>query len=290
MFLGRTFEQGIFTFDLQGNALIELGIETKAIRQTSVLGVPVSLIDLPRATAQISQWAAGKMRPHFVFVREVASLMLAREEPRLLELHKQASLIVPDGMPLVWISRLKGFGTEVGRVAGADLVKSVCELSMATGQSHYFYGGKPGVAQRMADNLAKAFPGLKIAGVRSPPMLDIGPDFSFAGSSMADVEAIRDSGADFVWVGVSSPKQEYWMAKAAPLIGSGVFVGVGAAFDFHAGTVQRAPAWMQRNGLEWLHRLCSEPQRLWRRYLVLAPRFVVGCMFELFRESKVRSG
>lgn len=259
------------------------------VRQTSVLGVPVSLIDLPRATAQVSQWATAEVQPHFVFVREVASLMLTREEPRLLELHKRASLIVPDGMPLVWISRLKGYGKEIGRVAGADLVSSVCELSLSTGQSHYFYGGKPGVAQRMADNLMKTFPGLKVAGIRSPPMLECSPDLAFTGAGLADIEAIRDSGADFVWVGISSPKQEYWMAKAAPLIGRGVFVGVGAAFDFHSGTVQRAPRWMQRNGLEWLHRLCSEPRRLWRRYLVLAPRFVVGATFELFRGSRMRN-
>jgi N-acetylglucosaminyldiphosphoundecaprenol N-acetyl-beta-D-mannosaminyltransferase len=103
------------------------------------------------------------------------------------------------------------------------------------------------------------------------------------------VESIRESGADFIWVGISSPKQEYWMAKAAPMVGRGIFIGVGAAFDFHSGAVQRAPGWMRNNGLEWLHRLCSEPRRLWRRYLVLAPLFVFKIALELSRHSKVRS-
>jgi N-acetylglucosaminyldiphosphoundecaprenol N-acetyl-beta-D-mannosaminyltransferase len=242
-------------------------------RRMSVLGVPVSLVNLPRAVDLVVGWARSAPA-RTVFVREVPSLMAAVDTPALNRLHDHADLIVPDGMPLVWVGRAKGHGTEIGRVAGADLMDAVCAASLATGQSHYFFGGKPGVAEKAASTLAERHKGLVIAGTYSPPMRDIGPDFRLSDDGLAEVEAIRASGADFIWVGISSPKQEYWMMQAAPLVGRGVFFGVGAAFDFHSGAVQRAPGWMRNNGLEWLHRLISEPRRLWRRYLILAPRFV----------------
>jgi N-acetylglucosaminyldiphosphoundecaprenol N-acetyl-beta-D-mannosaminyltransferase len=120
-------------------------------------------------------------------------------------------------------------------------------------------------------------------------MLQIASDFRLSGASLAEAESIRASGADFVWVGISSPKQEYWMAEAAPVLGRGVLIGVGAAFDFHSGAIKRAPKWMRNNGLEWLHRLCSEPRRLWRRYLVLAPYFVFKVLVDLIPASRDRS-
>ncbi len=256
-------------------------LETKEIRRARILGVPISLIDLPSAAKQISEWAQDKTTARFVFVRDSSSLMLASEQPDLMALHEKASLIVADGTPLVWICRIYGGGDEIGRVAGADLVDFVCKLSVPMGQSHFFYGGKPNVAQTMAELLSKRYPGLKIAGTYSPPMLEIGPDFELRDSNLEDVKTLRESGADFVWVGISSPKQEYWIAKAAPVVGRGVFIGVGAAFDFHSGYVRRAPPWMRNNGLEWLHRLGSEPHRLWRRYLVLTPRFAFRALLEL---------
>lgn len=254
-----------------------------------VLGVPISLVNLNRAVEHISGWAAAKSGAHTVFLREVASLMLAIEQPSLLELHEKASLVLADGTPLLWIGRLSGHGKELGRIAGADLVDAVCHHSLTTGQTHYFYGGKPGVAQTMADSLSRKYPGLKVAGVWCPPMLQIASDFRLSGASLAEAESIRASGADFVWVGISSPKQEYWMAEAAPVLGRGVLIGVGAAFDFHSGAIKRAPKWMRNNGLEWLHRLCSEPRRLWRRYLVLAPYFVFKVLVDLIPASRDRS-
>jgi len=179
---------------------------------------------------------------------------------------------VPDGMPLVWVGRRRGH--DIGRVAGADLVDAVCRASLATGQSHFFYGGRPGVADEMAARLAARHAGLRVAGTLAPPMREIGSGHVFDADGRAELDAIRDASPDFVWVGISSPKQEWWMSRAAPLIGRGVFFGVGAAFDFHSGAIRRAPKWMQRSGLEWLHRLGSEPRRLWKRYLVLGPRFV----------------
>lgn len=252
-----------------------------AVRHMSVLGVPVSLVNLQRSVALVGAWAR-KGPARTVFVREVPSLMLAVDTPALRDLHAHADLVVPDGTPLVWVGRLQGHGAEIGRVAGADLMDAVCAASLITGQSHFFFGGKPGVAEEAARRLSERHPGLKLAGCFSPPMRYIGPDFELDAEARAEIDRIAASGADFIWVGISSPKQEYWMMQAAPIVGRGVFFGVGAAFDFHSGAVQRAPGWMRNNGLEWLHRLLSEPRRLWRRYLILAPRFVWMLLLDRF--------
>ncbi|WP_342733640.1 WecB/TagA/CpsF family glycosyltransferase [Bradyrhizobium sp. B117] len=255
------------------------------IGQTRILGVPISLTDLSRASRQISGWARAKTRSYAVFVRDTPSVALVAGEPHLLALHEKASLVVADGLPLVWTCRIYGRAKDINRVPGADLVDEMCKLSLVTGQSHYFYGGRPQVAQRMAEKLSERYPGLKIAGICCPPMLNVDANFRFEGPSLRDLEAIRDSGADFVWVGISTPKQEYWIGKATELVPQGVFLGVGAAFDFHAGSIPRAPNWMKNNGLEWFYRLCKEPRRLWRRYLVLAPIFVIKSTAEFTRRS-----
>lgn len=250
----------------------------------SILGVPVHLVDLKEAVRRINAFARDD-RGHTVFVRDVASLMLAVDNPDLRALHDGASLVVPDGAPLVLAGRLEGHGETIGRVPGADLVDAVCQASLRTGQSHFFFGGKPGVAEQMVERLQARHPGLRVAGTYSPPMRDIDADYRFDNQALAEIDIIRAANPDFIWVGISSPKQEYWMSQAAPLLGRGVCLGVGAAFDFHSGQVQRAPAWMRNNGLEWLHRLISEPRRLWRRYLVLAPRFVLLYTGERFART-----
>lgn len=245
-----------------------------------ILGIPVSVVDLPRATEILVGWAARDC-VRTVFVREVASLMAAVKEKHLADLHDEADLVVADGMPLVWVGKMRGFGNEIGRVPGADLVASVCSHSLSAGQSHYFFGGKPGVAEKLAACLTGCYPGLRVAGTYSPPMRTIGSDFELDAEAIVEIERIRQTNPDFVWVGISSPKQEFWIMKAAPLLGRGVIIGVGAAFDFHSGTVKRAPRWMRDNGLEWAHRLFAEPRRLWWRYLVLAPQFVLRVALEL---------
>ena len=245
-----------------------------------ILGIPVSVINLAGATDLVMNWAAHE-GSRTVFVREVASLMAAVNDKRLAELHEEADLIVADGAPLVWVARMRGAGRGIKRAPGADLVDAVCRSSLATGQSHYFFGGKPGVADEMVARLKSRYPGLKVVGTYSPPIRAIGPNFELDNDTKREIEQIREAEPDFVWVGISSPKQEYWMMKAAPLLGHGVLFGVGAAFDFHSGAVKRAPRWMRNNGLEWAHRLISEPRRLWRRYLVLAPQFCMKVAMEL---------
>jgi N-acetylglucosaminyldiphosphoundecaprenol N-acetyl-beta-D-mannosaminyltransferase len=253
-----------------------------------ILGVPVSVVNLQSATNEILS-LASMTKPSMVFVREVASLMAAFDEPRLKGLHDKAALVVPDGMPLVWLGRARGLGRKLGRVSGADLIDAISQKSLITGQSHFFYGGKPGVAERMAQNLQAKYPGLKVAGVFSPPMRDIGREFAVDADVLNEISQIAQHEPDFIWVGLSSPKQEYWMSAAIEALPRGVCLGVGAAFDFHSGAVKRAPRWMQASGLEWFHRLASEPRRLWRRYLILAPRFLIGIVLGEWLIAKKKS-
>jgi N-acetylglucosaminyldiphosphoundecaprenol N-acetyl-beta-D-mannosaminyltransferase len=244
-----------------------------------VLGVPVSITNFERTVQKLNDWAKlAKLKT--IFVREVSSLMLATENAYLLNLHHQASMVLPDGMPLVWIGKRRGFGERIGRTCGPDVLNAICAETCTTELKHFFYGGKPGVAETMALKLAAKHQGLKVAGTFSPPMRDIDHNFKLTAESLNEIEMIKKSDPDFIWIGISSPKQEYWMMQASPHFSKGIFVGVGAAFDFHAGTVNRAPLWMQKNGLEWVYRLWSEPMRLWKRYLILVPKFVFRLVFE----------
>ncbi|MFG1204884.1 WecB/TagA/CpsF family glycosyltransferase [Xanthobacter aminoxidans] len=237
-----------------------------------IIGVPVDVVNLKSAVARIILWGRSGP-PRTVFLRDVHGLMRAYDDPKLLRLHEINSLTVPDGAPVALVGRMRG-ALSMGRAPGADLMESVCEASVEPGIKHYFFGGKPGVAERMAKVLTDRYPGMQICGIYSPPMRELTADTVFSDEELAEVKAIADCGADLIWVGLSTPKQEFWMMQAAEHVPHGVFLGVGAAFDFHAGDVARAPGWMRDNGLEWLHRLISEPRRLWRRYLLLAPRFV----------------
>lgn len=238
-----------------------------------VLGVPVSIVNMDTAVKYIVSWA-GKKKTRKVFLRDVHGLMKAYEDPQFKDLHSDADLVLPDGMPLTWIGRSRGFGRAIARTPGADVVDQVCLNSLSLGATHYFYGGKPGVAEAMVRNLTAKYPNLKIVGTYSPPFRELPLGDSFSAEQNAEILEIKRLMPDFIWVGISTPKQEVWISEASKILEKGVLFGVGAAFDFHAGLVTRAPQWMSSTGLEWLHRLLSEPKRLWRRYLLVAPKFV----------------
>ena len=165
-------------------------------------------------------------------------------------------------MPLVWWCQWAGFA-RAGRVCGSDLLDAMCALAVQRGHRHYFYGGSPHVVEQLVSGLTQRYPGLVIAGYRSPPFRPLSAE-----EDAADVAAINSACPDFVWVGLGMPKQEKWMAAHVGRIEATALIGVGAAFDFHAGTKPRGPRWMQRSGLEWLFRLISEPRRLAGRYLI----------------------
>jgi N-acetylglucosaminyldiphosphoundecaprenol N-acetyl-beta-D-mannosaminyltransferase len=230
-----------------------------------VLGAPITVTTPIHAAETIEKWAGDDVG-RFVCIRDVASLVAISEDPGICDLHREAAMITPDGSPIALVGRLRGFPVE--RTCGPDLFDLICRRSVTTGLSHYFYGGKEGVAAKLAETMMARYPGLKVAGYECPPFRPLTEE-----EDEAAVARIRASGADIVWVGISSPKQDVWMQQHYRRLPQ-TLIGVGAAFDFHSGEAKRAPRWMQKTMLEWLYRLISEPRRLWRRYLVLAPRFV----------------
>lgn len=236
-------------------------------RRVNVLGVGVSVVTMEQALSRIQRWVANNDR-QYVCVTGVHGVMESQREERLRRVHNHAGMVTPDGMPLVWLSRLKKFRS-AERVYGPDLLLACCERFLERRYRHFFYGGGGGVADRLADRLKARFPGLEVVGCLSPPFRKLSPQ-----EDSEIVAQINASHPDIVWVGLSTPKQEIWMAEHVGLVTARVLIGVGAAFDFHAGLKRQAPRWMQQSGLEWLFRLCSEPHRLWRRYLINNPLFL----------------
>lgn len=237
------------------------------MERVNIVGVGVSAIDMQLALETIAGWIERHER-QYVCVTGVHGVMESQRDAALRHIHNRAGLVTPDGMPMVWLSRLHGH-PQVRQVCGSDLLLACCERSVGTGHRHFFYGGAPGVAQRLVDRLRRRLPGLTVVGVHTPPFRAL-----TAAEDDAIVAAINAAGPDIVWVGLSTPKQERWMDAHRGRLDASVLIGVGAAFDFHAGLKQRAPRWMQQGGLEWLFRLAAEPRRLWRRYLVNNPAFV----------------
>ena len=239
------------------------------IARIDVLGVGISAIDPDDALAEITRWIAqGDAR--YVCVTGVHGVMEAQRDPELLRIHNRSGLTTPDGMPMVWAARYAG-ASHVQRVYGPDLMLAVCERAAERGWGCFLYGSSDEVLDRLRANLSDRFPGLPIVGSYSPPFRELTPE-----EDEAAVRAIDESGAHIVWVGLSTPKQERWMAAHIGRLKAPVLIGVGAAFDIHAGNLRQAPRWMQRSGLEWFFRLATEPRRLWRRYVINNPRFLVG--------------
>lgn len=236
--------------------------------RTNVLGVGISAITMEMAVTVIDGWIARR-EPHYVCVATVHGVMECQRDPALRTIYNRSGLTTPDGMPLVWLSRLSGY-RYVERVYGPDLLLALCAYGLPRGYRHFFYGGEPGVAEALAARLRARFPGLQVVGTCTPPFRPLTPE-----EDAAVVAAINAAGPDIVWVGLSTPKQDRWMAEHVGRLTAPVLIGVGAAFDFHSGRKRQAPRWMQRAGLEWLFRLSQEPRRLWRRYLIYNPLFVV---------------
>ena len=242
--------------------------------RVNVLGVGLSVIDLDSAMAAVAQ-ALEHRKKGYICVTGVHGVSEAQADPAFRAILNGAFLNTPDGMPMVWMGRLQGCAS-MSRVYGPDLMLRVCEASRAHGWSHFFYGGAPGVADELKARLEARFPGLRVAGVFSPPFRPL------TDAEEADLAArVRAARPDIFWVGLSTPKQEKFMAQHWQTLAATLFFGVGAAFDFHAGRVRQAPRWMQRSGLEWLFRLGCEPRRLWRRYLKNNPLFVLRAALQL---------
>jgi N-acetylglucosaminyldiphosphoundecaprenol N-acetyl-beta-D-mannosaminyltransferase len=237
-----------------------------AAERVNVLGVGISAVNIPLALDQVADWIASRARAYVCFCT-VNTVMECRRSEELRGILNRAGMVTPDGMPLVWLSRRRH--SEVSRVYGPDFMLAELERSAGAGHRHFLYGGTGGVTTRLAARMETRFPGVQIVGTLEPPFA---PLDQLCTREAAD--AINASGADVVWVGIGSPKQERWMAAMRPLLTAPVLLGVGAAFDFHSGSVRQAPPLVRRSGFEWLFRLATQPGRLWRRYLVDNPWFL----------------
>lgn len=244
--------------------------------QVEILGVPVSVVGMRSAADEIGRWIeAGEAR--YVCAVDVHSIMQAQRNTAHMQALRNAHMVLPDGTPLVWVAHARGERT-MRRVCGPDIMLHLCGLGVGKGWRHYFYGGGEGVAEELASRLQSMFPGLAVAGTQSPPFRELSP-----AERDASIRAIDEARPDVVWIGLGCPKQEIWMRENADRLRGAVAIGVGAAFDFHSNRIARAPAWMRGSGLEWLHRLGSEPRRLWRRYLLLGPEFLARAALETVR-------
>lgn len=241
-----------------------------------ILGLRVDVTTYRASRDKILEWAA-KGENIYICAANVHMVMAAHDDATIQQSVNQADLVVPDGMPLVWMLRLMGHSLEE-RVYGPTLMLKVLEAASAYGIPVGFYGGEPDVLARLSENLLHRYPDLQIVYRFSPPFRDLTPQ-----EDQAICRDIEESQARILFVGLGCPRQELWMAAHVERI-QAVKLGVGAAFDFHAGKVRQAPAWMQNKGLEWLFRLFVEPGRLWKRYLKQNPRFAALGIMELIRK------
>lgn len=233
----------------------------------NVLGIGVSAVNMETAVRTIGEWV-DKGERQYVCVTGVHGVMESQRSPELQRIHNEAGMVTPDGMPLAWLLRLSGqIGTD--RVCGPELMPRLFVESQARGDRHYLYGATAETLERLRQRLALIAPAAIVVGSYAPPFRPLTQDED--ATVVADINACDP---DIVWVGLSTPKQELWMAAHRSKLKAPVLIGVGAAFDIHAGVINRAPKFLRRTGFEWTYRLFKEPRRLWRRYLANNPRFV----------------
>lgn len=273
--IGALNAQPEFADTLRGSSLRQRAAASSDRPRVDVVGVQIDAIDMTSAVDTISAWAdAGASR--VVCACNVHAAVTARSDPSLCSALASADLVVADGAPIAWVMRRRGCASQ-RRVAGPDLMWAYFAVAAERRQAVFLYGGSEATLAALQRVIELRFPQLPVAGAYSPPYRPLTVD-----EDEAIVARINASGAKTVWVALGCPRQEAWMAAHSPSIRA-VMVGVGAAFNFHAGTVRRAPLWAQRIGLEWLHRLASEPKRLWRRYLVTNSSFVALATIGLLR-------
>ncbi len=246
------------------------------LQRANVLGVGVSAVNMRRATTVVQSWIDARERS-YVCVSGVHGVMESRRCRGLRAIHNDAGMVLPDGMPLVWLLRLAGF-RDADRVCGPEFMPQFIAGSVARGDRHYFYGGSEAALAALQQRLGERVPGVVIVGAYSPPYRALSAE-----EDEAVVAAINAARPDVVWVGLSTPKQERWMAAHRERLEAPVLIGVGAAFDMQAGLVPRAPPFLRRTGFEWTYRLVKEPRRLWKRYLSSNPLFVLLIALQTLR-------
>ena len=243
--------------------------------QANILGIGVDAVAIDSATDRLQQAAQHGGGHGYVCVTGVHGVMEAQRDPTLRRILNASVMTVPDGMPTVWVGRAQGY-RQMSRVYGPDLMLALCERSVSAGQTHFLYGGGPGTAERLKAALEARFPGIRIVGTFTPPFRPLNSD------EERELEAaVGASEPNFFWVGLSTPKQERFMAQYVGRLRTPLMLGVGAAFDMNSGQLKQAPRWMQRAGLEWLFRLLMEPRRLAGRYFRNNPAFIALILMQL---------
>lgn len=248
-----------------------------------MLGVRVDAVDMSSVVARLRRWIDDRQSlTRFVAVTGMHGIAESRTNENFRQILNSADLVVPDGMPLLWVGRSKGYPLQ-HRVCGSELMDDFCRV---TGHEyrHFFYGGAPGVAAQLAQALHEKHR-ITIAGTYTPPFRKLN-----AAEEEELASLVEDTSPDVLWVGLSTPKQEIWMYEHRDRLKVPVMLGVGAAFDMNSGNLSRAPRWMRENGLEWFYRLASEPRRLWRRYLITIPKAVWFVCLELLQFSSPQPG
>ncbi|MBO5565158.1 MAG: WecB/TagA/CpsF family glycosyltransferase [Lachnospiraceae bacterium] len=239
-----------------------------------VLGVRFALGDLAEAARCVRRLREDLAGRYITFCN-VHTTVMAIEDAEYMQIQNDAAFCFPDGMPIVWRQRRHGH-PYAERISGPDFMSEIFTLTADASLRHFFYGSKEETLEALRKKLSERFPSLVIAGMIAPPFREETPE-----EEAEDIRRIKEARPDIIWVGLGAPKQEIWMAKHKDIF-SGVMIGVGAGFDFHAGMVKRAPSWMQRVGLEWFYRLMQDPKRLFSRYFVTNTKFVLYLIKERF--------
>lgn len=258
-------------------------MELAPSEKVEILGSQISVWDVVETSDKINELVRERGR-HYICVSNVHTVVMGAEDPAFANVTNQATLATADGVPLIWASYFVRGPKVHGRASGPDILHYMLSEPRFSHLRHYFYGSTPAVLSSLEKRLRSEYPAAKFAGFYSPPMRPAkSADVPLDQSEMADCANIDAVQADVVWVGLGAPKQEIWMARARPHLKAPVLIGVGAAFDFLSGNKKRSPLWMQKLGLEWLHRWSQEPKRLASRYLHTNPRFVVGVFGQALR-------
>lgn len=242
----------------------------------NILGVKINELTLAKTIDVIDDWIRNKKKSYIVLTG-AHGIIEMQDDKELKKINNSAGLVTPDGMPEVWLGKLKGC-KDIEKVYAPEIMESCFEVSAERNYKHFFYGGKEGVADKLTEVLREKYPGIEIVGTYCPPFRSLTEE-----ENNYVVNKINSSGADIVWCGLGCPKQERWMYEFRPLVDAHVLIGVGAGFDFLSGEKPLAPYWITRSGFEWFYRVFSDPRRLLKRYGNVVPRFLILNFLELLK-------
>jgi N-acetylglucosaminyldiphosphoundecaprenol N-acetyl-beta-D-mannosaminyltransferase len=251
-------------------------LESAAKERINVLGIRAHALDVPSAKAAVLAAIRRRIKGYMCFV-SVHGVMEAQRSPDLMSIMNNALLVAPDGMPLVWVGHAQGCKS-MERVAGPEFMLEVMRSEEFRGCAHFLCGGEPGMAQELKEKLCGSIPGLNICGFFTPPFSAMQRE-----EERSLIEAVHRASPDIIWVGLGAPKQDLFMARYLPLLDTTLMMGVGAAFLMHTGRIRQSPHWVRNSGLQWAHRLAQEPLRLWRRYLLNNPAFIIKILAQFLR-------